>query len=653
MTTTTPPTTPPGTDLPAQVGVGFVVGRFLRWVLDSSDEGEPPEWVSAGGSVTLTPASTLRRIDDPSAFLAGGSVTLKIDPVTGLLTDPQGRPRVVVPAGQYQVKPSVDLGLSGFTVEVTQAHTLDNPCDLAKAAPAPGPAPSPDQVARLVAVDAELLARIVALEKGGGGTGGAYDDTALRADLAAERSARESADVALSGRVDGLPTTAQVDARIEGVVGAAPAALDTLGEIADRLQAGDDTATALAAGLASETTARTAGDDALRTDLTGLDGRVDALAGFTDRVEALAGYTDRGDVTGAVNVVGRGTVALTLAGDTQMTLTGQDGDSVLIDADLAGHTLTVEGKAVGAVSVWARSRGRWISSSAITGGGGTGGAPDTTAPTAGTLAVGTTANAADLSVTGALDTGSGLDPEPYAFSRDGGATWTAWQAAATYRYTNLTASTTYSFVHRVRDFAGNIKTGATVSKATAAPPAGWNVQHTLDFTAADNTALTAYTADGATISKIDGTDGVIAGNRAASAVGNMGDFQIITAKVPKQRATADYDITNGNLYFGVRMFGWRSGISLNKNGNADALTWPFSTWILTWAKQTGHPKTGTIQVVADGPGKSFEVYINGGLILTATSAGYNGEACDGVRFMMQPDHQSRMSIDNLKLESST
>lgn len=578
--TVTPPTSPPGTDLPAQVGVGFVMGRFLRWVLDSGDEGERPEWVSAGGSVTLTPASTLRRIDDPSAFLAGGSVTLKIDPVTGLLTDPQGRPRVVVPAGQYQVKPSVDLGLSGFTVEVTQAHTLDNPCDLAKAAPAPGPAPSPDQVARLVAVDAELLARIVALEKGGGGTGGAYDDTALRADLAAERSARESADAALSGRVD-------------------------------------------------------------------------ALAGFTDRVEALAGYTDRGDVTGAVNVVGRGTVALTLAGDTQMTLTGQDGDSVLIDADLAGHTLTVEGKAVGAVSVWARSRGRWISSSAITGGGGTGGAPDTTAPTAGTLAVGTTANAADLSVTGALDTGSGLDPEPYAFSRDGGATWTAWQAAATYRYTNLTASTTYSFVHRVRDFAGNIKTGATVSKATAAPPAGWNVQHTLDFTAADNTALTAYTADGATISKIDGTDGVIAGNRAASAVGNMGDFQIITAKVPKQRATADYDITNGNLYFGVRMSGWRSGISLNKNGNADALTWPFSTWILTWAKQTGHPKTGTIQVVADGPGKSFEVYINGGLILTATSAEYNGDACYGVRFMVQPDSGQRVFLDNLKLESST
>lgn len=169
--TVTPSTGTPGTDLPAQVGVGFVVGRFLRWVLDSSDEGERPEWVSAGGSVTLTPASTLRRIDDPSAFLAGGSVTLKIDPVTGLLTDPQGRPRVVVPAGQYAVKPSVDLGLSGFTVEVTEAHTLAAPLDLAKAAPPPGPAPTPDQYASLVAVDADLLARIVALEQGGGGSG--------------------------------------------------------------------------------------------------------------------------------------------------------------------------------------------------------------------------------------------------------------------------------------------------------------------------------------------------------------------------------------------------------------------------------------------------------------------------------------------------
>ena len=126
-----------------------------------------------------------------------------------------------------------------------------------------------------------------------------------------------------------------------------------------------------------------------------LSARLDALgsgggggAPADPRLAALAGYRDLGEVSGAVEAAGRGTVALTLSGPTQVTLTGQDGDSVLIDADLAGHTLTVEGKAVGAVSVWARSRGRWITGQPVAGGGDSGGGDGggtTTPPTGSTL----------------------------------------------------------------------------------------------------------------------------------------------------------------------------------------------------------------------------------------------------------------------------
>lgn len=135
-----------------------------------------------------------------------------------------------------------------------------------------------------------------------------------------------------------------------------------------------------------------------------LSARLDALgsgggggAPADPRLAALAGYRDLGEVSGAVEAAGRGTVALTLTGDTQVTLTGQDGDTVLLDAELNGYVLTVEGKATGAVSVWARSRGRWITGVAAPAGGGDSGGTDpgtgggggtTTPPTGGATLVG-------------------------------------------------------------------------------------------------------------------------------------------------------------------------------------------------------------------------------------------------------------------------
>lgn len=119
--------------------------------------------------------------------------------------------------------------------------------------------------------------------------------------------------------------------------------------------------------------------------------------------------------------------------------------------------------------------------------------PDTTAPVAGTLAVTTTDTKADLSVSGASDDRGYVQ---YSFSKDNGATWTAYQDEATYTFTGLTASTAYTFKHRVKDAAGNVTMGTAVSKTTnATPPEQVTLKTALTdtFTRADG-ALTGHTA---------------------------------------------------------------------------------------------------------------------------------------------------------------
>ena len=134
------------------------------------------------------------------------------------------------------------------------------------------------------------------------------------------------------------------------------------------------------------------------------------------RVTALAGFTNRGNVTGGISVTGRGTVALTLTGDTQVTLTGQDGDTVLLDVALNGYVLTVEGKATGAVSVWARSRGRWITGVAAPAGGGDGGTDPGTGG-GGTTPAGTTL-VGEITFASVAD---GTDPATLTLTPSGGA----------------------------------------------------------------------------------------------------------------------------------------------------------------------------------------------------------------------------------------
>lgn len=73
-----------------------------------------------------------------------------------------------------------------------------------------------------------------------------------------------------------------------------------------------------------------------------------------------------------------------------------------------------------------------------------------------------------LTVSGASDAG-GLHAQPYAFTTDGGTTWSAYQASNVLVVTGKDAGTGYSCNWRIRDAAGNVSTGTaqTVTTATA------------------------------------------------------------------------------------------------------------------------------------------------------------------------------------------
>lgn len=92
--------------------------------------------------------------------------------------------------------------------------------------------------------------------------------------------------------------------------------------------------------------------------------------------------------------------------------------------------------------------------------------PDTTPPTAGVLTVVPGHVSADLTVSGASDDRAVTG---YAF-RVGSGAWSAWQAEPTFTAGGLSAATSYTFQHRVRDAAGNEAAGAVVSATTDATP---------------------------------------------------------------------------------------------------------------------------------------------------------------------------------------
>lgn len=134
---------------------------------------------------------------------------------------------------------------------------------------------------------------------------------------------------------------------------------------------------------------------------------------------------------------------------------------------------------------------------------------DTTAPIAGTLEASLiTTTAFSLTATGASDNRA-LHAEPYAFSLDNGATWTAYQASATYNATGRTPGTTYTVRHRVRDAAGNVTTGSAITVQTLAAVGEW-----------------AYTANGADVT--DGATYTFANRAIGSAAANRTVVVVLT-----------------------------------------------------------------------------------------------------------------------------
>ena len=93
--------------------------------------------------------------------------------------------------------------------------------------------------------------------------------------------------------------------------------------------------------------------------------------------------------------------------------------------------------------------------------------PDTTAPTPGVLSVTPAHNSAVLSVSGATDDRAVTG---YAFQVGASGAWSAWQSSPSFTATGLTASTDYTFRHKVKDAAGNEALGASVAKSTTAAP---------------------------------------------------------------------------------------------------------------------------------------------------------------------------------------
>lgn len=93
---------------------------------------------------------------------------------------------------------------------------------------------------------------------------------------------------------------------------------------------------------------------------------------------------------------------------------------------------------------------------------------DTTAPTAGTLAGSSiTSSGFTLTVSGASDE-TALHATPYAFSTNGGSSYSTWQSSAVFAASGLTASTGYSCRHKVRDAATNESTGSAITVTTDA-----------------------------------------------------------------------------------------------------------------------------------------------------------------------------------------
>ena len=423
---------------------GYVTGRYLTAVADGPDDDHLMDFTPAKGKVIFTPETVIRRHEGPSpALVVQRPVECPINS-QGYLTSPDGWRGVSLIVGIYSVRFEVQgAQVPGpKRIQVKASHTQDAPLDLVLSMPEVVPPGS------VVVVD---------------------ETTAQRAEAAAARAEA---------------VVTNLESEVRAVVLASP---ELKGKQGDKGDKGDPGAPGALANASSyilvgpgrpdrpaTTNGVIKGSEPVGAEYRSTDGAGDGLFDWRKRP---TGWKIAGSGSGIEEVSGTVTLDSTGAPIREFYTTGAttfkaNGTDTLISSFTA--------------VVWRRNaQGSWGYQVVQDGWVTPAATPDTTAPVAGTLAVTVTDVKADLVASGASDDRGSVQ---YSFSKDNGATWTAYQDAASYSFTGLTASTSYQFRHRVKDAAGNVTTGVAVTKATTETQ--WGVLYTDDFnTAADGASL--------------------------------------------------------------------------------------------------------------------------------------------------------------------
>ena len=435
---------------------GYVTGRYLTAVADGPDDDHLMDFTPAKGKVIFTPETVIRRHEGPSpALVVQRPVECPINS-QGYLTSPDGWRGVYLIVGIYSVRFEVQgAQVPGpKRIEVKETHTPDAPLDLVLSMPEVVPPGSVVVVNETTAQRAEAAAaRAEAVVTN-------LESEVRAVVLASPELKGERGEPGATGPAGPVgpagpkgatgPVGPKGDAGAKGEPGAPGALANASSYILVGPGRPDRPAT---------TNGVITGKEPVGAEYRSTDGAGDGLFDWRKRPTGWEIAGAGGSGSGVEQVSGTITLDSTGAPIREFYTTG----ATTFKANGA-DTLISSFTAV----VWRRNaQGSWgyqVVQDAWTTPVPT---PDTTAPVAGTLAVTTTDTKADLSVSGASDDRGYVQ---YSFSKDNGATWTAYQDSATYTFTGLTASTSYTFKHKVKDGAGNETVGTGVSKTTAAAP---------------------------------------------------------------------------------------------------------------------------------------------------------------------------------------
>ena len=116
---------------------GYVVGRVIRALGDTTDVDDKPDAVAAVGKVTFTPKDSLGRTTDYSAFIVREKLDAPLDAQGNLVRYEGATPAgIALTVGAYRVEYTLTSGsIPSFDIEVTAGHTQAAPLDLVTAAP--------------------------------------------------------------------------------------------------------------------------------------------------------------------------------------------------------------------------------------------------------------------------------------------------------------------------------------------------------------------------------------------------------------------------------------------------------------------------------------------------------------------------------------